>query len=52
MDFMTSEEADDLVDAWHNGDFPDDWELSEVFIDCGWTWTEFVRWTETGKVPE
>jgi hypothetical protein len=49
---MTNDEADDIVEDWHNGKYPEGVTLRNVFIDeFGWTGAEFDRWVETAKTP-
>lgn len=49
---MTDEELDDLVDAWHAGEFSGQ-GLDEVVMEhTGWTAEEFCHWVSTGARPD
>lgn len=44
---MTSEELNDLIDAWHDG--PDTDQALHEYL--GWTWEQYVTWVETDVMP-
>lgn len=49
---MTGEQADDIVDAWHEGLYPPDWGLMDVFMAFGWSYRDYDYWVRTGKTPD
>lgn len=44
---MTSEELNDLIDAWH--DRPDTGQELHEYL--GWTWEQYATWVETDTMP-